>query len=201
MSTIGERVKYAIDHMNRGETYAALEHACNALDVTSQRHYHAKQSGRKNFKALIREYSWLVESMSLGGVNLDETKFDNFPLIKDKERNTILNPDFSDLMYHVVRCDLIHSVSLYDGFSFHDKPTLEMSHKKITFPNSVVWALLAISIFCKCNKGESIPPSYWIGFYNHRLVIQDFWGNEIMARFLANQYPIPRVTFTNLSTL
>lgn len=42
MATIGQRVKLAIDHASRGEMDIAIEHACNAIDVTSQRYYSQK---------------------------------------------------------------------------------------------------------------------------------------------------------------
>ncbi|UVC28848.1 hypothetical protein [Pantoea sp. SOD02] len=200
MPTIGERVKYAIDHMDRGETYAALEHACNALDVTSQRYYGQKKSSRSYFKNIIKEYSWLIEFMSLGGINLDETTFDNFPIIEGV-RQPILKPDFSDLMYHVVRCGLVHSDSLSDGFSFHKEATLLLAENTIIFPESVVWGILSITIFCPINKDQTTAPGYWIGSFENRLVINDFWGNEGIAHHLANRYPRPRVTLADLSKL
>ncbi|ENZ8069888.1 TPA: hypothetical protein ACXRW3_003236 [Klebsiella quasipneumoniae subsp. quasipneumoniae] len=200
MPTIGERVKYAIDHMERGETYAALEHACNALDVTSQRYYDKKTSSRKHFKNILKEYSWLIEFMSLGGVNLDETTFDNFPIFEGV-REPILNPYFSDLMYHVVRCGLVHSDALSEGFLFHEEGSLILAEKTIIFPKNVVWGILSISIFCPINKNQVTAPNYWIGAYENRLVINDFWGNESIARHLASRYPRPRVTLTNLSNL
>lgn len=200
MPTIGERVKYAIDHMGRGEVHAALEHACNAIDITSQRQYGQNTSSRKLFKDLIKEYFWLIEFMSLGNINLEDTLFSNYPIMEGV-RKPILTPDFSDLMYHVVRCSLIHSDSLTEGFSFHKLNILECSKNKITFPESVVWALLSIVIFCPINKNERTEPNYWLGMYENRLVINDFWGDEKTAKRVVSNYPLPKITLTNLSNL
>ena len=200
MPTIGERVKYAVDHMERREFYAALEHACNALDVTSQRQYKQKSSSRSIFKKIIREYSWLIEFMSLGGINLDETKFSNFPII-DGTRSPILEPDFSDLMYHVVRCGLVHSDSLSEGFLFHNSNAVVLSAGEITFPESVVWGILSIVIFCPANEKEITSPGYWIGMFENKLVINDFWGQEETARHVASKYPLPRVELRELYNL
>ncbi len=198
MASIGERVKYAIDHMGRGEVYAALEHACNGVDVTSQKYYREKSSSRSIFKKIIKEYHWLIEFMALGGLNLDKTIFENFP-ITEGQRKTISSPDFSDLMYHVVRCKLIHSDSLSKGFSFHDENSIFLADKKIVFPASIVWGLLAIVIFCPTNEGEETTSGYWIGFHENRLVVNDYWGNEEIAKYLAGQYPVPRVIIKNLN--
>ena len=198
MATIGERVKYTIDHMGRGEIYAALEHACNAVDVSSQRYYSKSSSSRGIFKNFIKEYHWLIEFMSLGGINLDETIFENFPIIED-QRKPITKPYFFDLMYHVVRCGLVHSDTLHKGFSFHTENSVLLADKQITFPSSIVWGLLATVIFCPCNSNEMTAANYWIGFHANRLVVNDFWGNEQIARHLASRYPMPRITMKNLS--
>lgn len=200
MPTIGERVKYAIDHMGRGEVHAALEHACNAIDITSQRYYGQNTSSRKLFKDLIKEYFWLIEFMSLGNFNLEETLFSNYPITEGVGK-PILTPDFSDLMYHVVRCRLIHSDSLTEGFSFNKFNTLECSGNKISFPESVVWALLSIVIFCPINKNEQTAPNYWLSMYENRFVINDFWGDEKTAKRVASNYPLPKITLANLSNL
>lgn len=197
MATIGERVKYAIDHMDRGEIHAALEHACNAVDVTSQRHFKKDYSSRSIFKDLIKKYLWLIEFMALGGINLDETLFENFP-ITEGVKKPILAPKFSDLMYHAVRCGLVHSDSLSQGFAFYDTDSVLLADKTITFPSKIVWGMLSIAIFCPANKQESTAPGYWIGFYENRLVINDFWGNDEIARHLVNRYPRPRVKLANL---
>lgn len=200
MSTIGERIKYAIDHMANGEIHAALEHACNAVDVTSQRYFKENRSGSCIFKKIINEYIWLIEFMALGGINLDETLFDNFP-ITEGVRKPILKPTFADLMYHVVRCGLIHSNELSRGFSFHQEQVVYLANKEITFPEKIVWALLSIAIFCPSNKGEKTADNYWIGFHQNRLVINDFWGNENIAKHLTSQYPTPRVKLAHLAFL
>lgn len=197
MSTIGERIKYAIDHMDRGEFHAALEHACNAVDVTSQKYYN-QNSSRRIYKDLIKEYNWLIEFMAMGGINLDDTLFENFPITEGMNNRPIISPTFADLMYHVVRCQLVHSDALVEGFAFHDSNIVRLADRHITFPVKVIHGLLSIAIFCPVNKKEETAPGYWVGFYKNRLVINDFWGNEEIARHLANRYPMPRVTLENL---
>ena len=193
MSTIGERIKYSIDHIGKGEIHAALEHACNAVDVTSQRHFSKTHSSRKTFKKFIGEYYWLIEFISDVGINLDETMFKNYPI--EVGRKQILEPTFSDLMYHVVRCGLVHSDSLQKGFAFHNLDKVILGDKKITFPTKVVWGMLATVIFCPKNKEEETAPNYWIAFRENKLVINDFFGNEEVARHLVKvRYPMPRVT-------
>ncbi|MCP5821820.1 hypothetical protein NL352_31000, partial [Klebsiella pneumoniae] len=77
-------------------------------------------------------------------------------------------------MYHVVRCGLVHSDALSEGFLFHEEGSLILAEKTIIFPKNVVWGILSISIFCPINKNQVTAPNYWIGAYENRLVINDF---------------------------
>ncbi|EIZ1412020.1 hypothetical protein MOV01_004366 [Vibrio vulnificus] len=197
MATIGQRVKLAIDHASRGEMDIAIEHACNAIDVTSQRYYSQKKSSNSCFKQLLSEYSWLIEIMSLRGINLDETTFDNFPI---KIFNKIEGkPRFCDLIYHVVRCGLVHSDTLEKGFSFHDRDAIEIADKELVLPSSILWGLLGVVVFCPANVNEETDDRYYISIFGNRFVINDFWGQEAVARHVASRHKGPRVTLTNLN--
>jgi len=198
MATIGERVKFALDHYERGEFLAALEHACNAVDVTSQKYYGAPTSQRSLYKKIVKEYHWLIESMALGGINLDDTIFENFP-IREGVKKAILKPTFGDLMYHVVRCSLVHSDTLTKGFSFTDDNHFEFGKNHLVLPNKVTLGMIAIAIFCPANVGEKVQRNYWIGMFGNQLIVEDFWGKEEVARHIATKNAGPRITFTNMA--
>lgn len=198
MATLGERVKFALDHYGRGEYLLALEHACNAVDVTSQKYYGASKSQRSLFKDIVKEYHWLLEAMALGGVNLDETIFENFP-ITEGLKSPILKPTFGDLMYHVVRCSLVHSDRLTSGFSFQEGNHFILGKNHLTLPTLTALGMIAIVIFCPVNAQESIDRNYWIGMFGNQMIVNDFWGKEDVARHIASKNAGPRVTLLNLA--
>jgi len=197
MATIAERVKYCLTHYGRGEYLLALEHACNAVDVTSQKYYGATSSQRGLYKRLIQEYHWLIESLALGGINLDETIFENFPITEGVSK-PILKPTFGDLMYHVVRCSLIHSDSFTEGFSFQEGNEFVLGNRHITLPALTVIGIISIAIFCPVNANESVERNCWIEMFGNRFIVDDFWGKEDIAKHITTRNAGPRITFTNM---
>jgi len=176
MITIGQRVKHAIDDIGRGEFEVALEHASIAIDITSKRKYGRQRSGRVIYKDLLKEYSWLLELMALGGIDLEKSVFGNYPLPDNPE------PSFADLMYHVVRCGLVHEEGLPDNFAFVNNDRLVMAEDHIELPTKVIWALLGIVVFCPANSGQKTGDGYWLSIFDKKFVINESWGREDLAR-------------------
>jgi hypothetical protein len=63
------------------------------------------------FKA---EYAWLIELMGLGGINVNDSIFGNFPIPGNPE------PKFKDILYHKIRCNLAHDEGIPEKISFAD---------------------------------------------------------------------------------
>lgn len=120
---VGDRVKHAIDDVQRGQFELALEHACIAIDVTSKRLYSADKSSKSLYKNLLDEYAWMIELMSLGGVNVNDSIFGNYSIPGHQ------NPKFKDLVYHIVRCNLVHDEGLPSNFMFAEGDHMGFSGK------------------------------------------------------------------------
>ena len=63
MIFVGERIKEAINHMNRGDYALALTPVCIALDITSQRHFSKNRSSISTYKRFLQENLWLISYM------------------------------------------------------------------------------------------------------------------------------------------
>ncbi len=75
-------------------------------------------------------------------------------------------------------------------------------------PEHIIWALLAISVFSKANRGIRTDGDYYLswgsetlGIGIHKFIIKDWWGREEDFRlFLSRQNPNPnRVKLENLN--
>lgn len=178
MITIGQRVQLAIDDAGQGRFELALQHAAIAIDITAKRRYKSTKSSKSNYKRLLRDYSWLIELMAFGGINLDESKFGNFPIDGNPE------PTFQDLIYHVIRCNLVHDEGVPDSFEFTDSDTITLQKGHLVFPKKLIWGLLAVVVFCPCNSDEKTADGYWLSIFENHFVINDFWGQESVARIV-----------------
>ena len=179
MISIGERVKRAIDDMGRGEFMFALEQVSIAIDMTAKNHYKKTSSSGERYKNLLKEYSWLLELMSLPGINLDESKFGNFPF-KDSGNKEYHEPNFQDLMYNVVRCGLIHGEN--SNLRFHQDNTIYLGKDILILPIRIVWGLLGIVVFCVDNKSEKTADGYFLSILEQRFTINGWWGMEEIIR-------------------
>jgi hypothetical protein len=61
-------------------------------------------------------------------------------------------------------------------------------------PKKVIWGLIAVSIFCRTNAEETTAASYWLGIFENKLVINDFWGAEDVAQRIWRKRSRPRIT-------
>lgn len=176
MITVGQRVKYVIDEMEKGNFELALEHVAIAIDITSKRYYKGSKSSKSNYKNLLKEYSWLIELMAFFGINLDESKFGNYPIDGNPE------PSFQDLIYHVIRCNLVHDEGVPKNFEFSDIDMITLKKDHLVFPKRLVWGLLAIVVFCPVNASELTDDGYYISIFQNQFHINDFWGKEDVAK-------------------
>jgi hypothetical protein len=178
MISIGQRVQYAIDDAGQDRFELALQNVAIALDVTAKRHYNSEKSSKSNYKRFLKEYSWLIELMAFNGINLDDSKFGNFPIDGNPE------PTFQDLIYHVIRCNLVHDEGVPANFEFTDSDTITLEKDRLCFPKRLIWGLIAVVVFCPCNSNEKTAEGYWVSIFDNRFVINDFWGQEFAARIV-----------------
>jgi hypothetical protein len=179
---------------------AALLHACIAIDATSKRLYPSeRRTGRRYIKCL-RAYYWIIEPMIGAGINLVETRFTNIRL-----RNTA-SPDLAEIIYEIFRCSHVHGDEVPPNFSVLPSQggfgsTWGFGYGELHLPDRVVWALLAVSVFSKVNKGERTTGSYYLSLGDEQFPISEWWGREDEFRPTAAKYNQTRVKLNKLERL
>lgn len=113
-------------------------------------------------------------------------KFDDPSLEKSKDKDGFVY--LSDIIYHIVRCRLIHGqvgekqILWQDDiiFSYDENNNLILSSK-------LPWGLLGSVIISEKNKDEQIDSTYWYSFYGFKYYINDLWGRrDIIANTFKN---------------
>jgi hypothetical protein len=110
-----EHVLSAIDAFERGRKDEALLHACFSIDATARNMF--SKNGKKEYKACIRHYWWLVEPFMNGGVNLEETRWSHITLDNGYGK-VISDPDLADIIYHVFRCSHAHAREILSSMNY-----------------------------------------------------------------------------------
>ena len=187
MITISQRVLHAIDSIERGEYEYALEDATIAIDVSARRRVGKSQSARSDYKAFLSEYFWVIELMALNGIDLEKSVFANLTI------EGVSVPKLPDLIYHVVRCGLVHSTGLPSNLAFVPGRVASFSHEQISLPAQVIWGLLASVVFAKVNASEKSVGDYFFTCESSRFLIRDSWGKADLLRPLYDSHVKVRV--------
>ncbi|MEO1038435.1 MAG: hypothetical protein AAFX09_02740 [Pseudomonadota bacterium] len=182
MLTVSDRVHHCIDLMAKGQVEFALEQACIAIDVTSKRFFNLPRSEGKRYKDFIENYSFIIELMALQGVDLEKTQFSNMDIL-DYKGSLISEPKISDLIYHLMRCNLIHDTGLPKNVRLLKGNRVYLGANSIVLPEAIVWGLLAIVVFCPANEDEHSCRGYFLSCgENYRWVIDQVWGMEDLVQ-------------------
>lgn len=193
--TIEDHVKFAIDDYQSQKFESALMHACFAIEGTARNLYKKDPATRKDYKACLREYYWIIEPMIGGGINLDETPFTNLKIDNGhgKQLTTI---DLADVIYHIFRCSLGHCKSIPLKYKLRTTvngfPTWSVGNNELMMPDCIIWALLAVSVFSKTNSGIKTKGDYFLSYGLKKFIIKDWWGKEDdFKKDLSNIKPNP----------
>jgi hypothetical protein len=197
---LSEYVLYAIDDAGAKKFNAALLHACIAIDATSKRLYPSERRVGRRYIGCLRAYYWIIEPMIGAGINLVETRFTNIRL-----RNTA-TPDLAEIIYEIFRCSHAHGDEVPSNFSVLPSQggfgsTWGLGYGELHMPDRVVWALLAVSVFSKVNKGEKTTGSYYLSLGDEQFLISEWWGREDEFRLIAAKYNQTRVKLDKLERL
>jgi len=184
MVTVGQRVKEAIDYMGQEMPQAvtsALTPACIALDVTSQRHAGASRSARKHFKKFVQDYLWLITYVGFPGLMSSTVRVPfAHPDVKPDAAGTV---GLEDIVYHVIRCSLIHSDERAAKVVWNREIGLGLdSNGDLVLNNQLVWGLVSAVVVAPENRNETIPNDYWLQIGPFRNFVSELWGREDLAK-------------------
>ena len=191
-------VLHAIEDADAAKFDSALLHACIAIDATAKRLLPTESQVRRRFVQSLRDYYWIVEPMVGAGINLVDTKFSNVKL-----RSTS-SPDLADIVYEIFRCSHAHGDEVPPEFSVIAtqggfNSLWGLADGQLHMPDRIVWALLAVTVFCKANRDQKTTGKYFLSLGEERFLIRDWWGREDDFREIAARYNRVRVKLDELN--
>ena len=175
MLTVGDRVQEAIDYMDKGKIEHALTPACIAIDMTAQLYYKKEKSSKVDYKNFIKEYLWLITYMGLPGI------FSNSLKIQFNHPNIKLDQDgfcsIEDIIYHVIRCGLVHSDGIDSKIEWNKIITLGNGRNgNLLLSDNLIWGIIGSIVFSEVNANEKVGEFCWISIADFKFFINDIWG-------------------------
>lgn len=177
---VSKRIEEALDKLNTDDMEGALIPICIALSATAARVYPNKRDGDA-YKLLLACNMNLMMQFTFGN-NVNIRTCFSHPDLKPGLDGLV---SMEQILYHVVRCGLIHNAKITDNLSFTKENYLVLNGKdNAIFPVAMLYALIFIVLTSPVNSNEHINGNYRFIYKNNMYSYNDFWGNESLVKKL-----------------
>ncbi len=188
--SVGQHIQSMIDHMEKGEIELAFSDVCIAVDITSQKHFNETQSSASCYKRFLKENIWMIVVTGMGSLITEKMKlpFVHKDIISDAEGYCTLE----QIIYHVMRCGLIHGTGEENKIIWNSSVPLAIdANGNLNISPSFIWGLALTVITCSANKNEHVNDTCWISMASFKYLINDLWGKrESIKTMIKSQYNV-----------
>ena len=201
-------VAASLDELHAGRYDVALALACAAVDATAARHasVSAPSGNAKRFKGFLEDNMRVITTFGFPGIIADgiRIKCTNVPDLKTDPNGYV---SVSDIIYHAVRCGLLHECVIDERIEFTKETSVGDFDRKFEIPRNVIFGLLMAVILSPLNRAEVLDREYSVSIHGTRVDLQSLWGqgaNVIDAwrqdgSRLNDEYANPRISATQPS--
>ena len=188
--SVGQRVQSMIDHMSKGEIELALSDICIAIDITSQKYYNEPNSSASCYKRFLKENIWMIVVTGMGSLITEAVKlpFTHKDIKSDYEGYCTLE----QIIYHVMRCGLIHGTGEESKIVWNTNVPLAIDKdQNLNISPSFIWGLALCVITCPVNLHERVGDYCWISTATFKYLINDLWGKrDSVKNMVKSQYSV-----------
>lgn len=172
--SIGTFVSASLDLLNQGRYDVALSLACSAVDATAAKIFPA-ESNNARYKSFLSEHMHIVTTfgtpgLRAGGITI---KCMNIPDLKTDPNGML---PLEDILYHIVRCGLVHECEIDQRLEFTERTQIGDFGEKFRIPFAVIIGLIAAVVLAKSNTKESAPGNHQILLDGKLVPINSLWG-------------------------
>lgn len=174
--SVGARVLEALEHYERGNPEGALVAACVALDATARKEYSTKATVGERYKAFVHENLWVIGWVGFRGVIAQQIR------LKALHPKVDVGPDgmcsIEDVIYHVIRCGLIHEASVNEYVAFSDEVIMGYDGPRYVFDSHLPVGLAAAAVLSPVNRDERTGDGAWIRLGSRSFLVNELWGRR-----------------------
>ena len=173
--SVSKRIEDAIDKMVAGDTESALIPVSIAVDATASQVYPTKRNNQA-YKDWLHDNLALITKVGMGNVSMEN--------IKLKYNHDDLHPDdegfcsVGQILYHVVRCGLLHKAELPNTLKFSSEGTIKIEGDTLTLGSSLLNGLIVAVVVCPVNAQEKTQNNYGITIFEKTIPLNELWGKK-----------------------
>jgi len=179
--SIGKRVREALDKLAAGDYEAALIPACIAVAATANKAYpHLKYDNHK-YKTFLSDNRDIIMEVALGVQTTEISfKFTHDDIRRPKKPGLAT---VEEILYHVVRCGLIHDGELDTAIHFGQSNEFGLLDNEVVIPPEIINGLILAVIGSSYNQDERLDrTSYSFTFRQNdgdvQVELDDLWGQK-----------------------
>lgn len=161
--------------MQEGDYESALFHICPAIDATAAAEY--GKSGRKSYKDFIHANMDLITDVAFGRqmLNLNiQLNHSNHDLPMDANGLCA----FQDIVYHLVRCSLMHGQQIPQNITFIPEKRIECNHGDIKLPAPLIYGFIIAVVCSPANAHEQSHKEQWFNIGDFHMPTSKLWGRR-----------------------
>jgi hypothetical protein len=152
--SIANFVAASIDELRAHRYDVAMSLACSAVDgTTAKTSSQSEMSNNKRFKAFLEENMRLITRHGFPGIEAGgiRIKCINIPDLATDQKGYV---SIADIIYHVVRCSVIHECSIDERIEFTEQTYIGDFQAKFKIPRRLIIGLLAAVVQSPKNSDE-----------------------------------------------
>lgn len=174
--SIGTFVSASLDALNEGKYDIALSLACSAVDATAAKVFPNKNNNSR-YKSFLKQNMRVITTFGMPGISAAgiSIKCVNVPGIKTDQNQVA---PLEDILYHIVRCGLIHECELDQRLEFTERTQLGDFGNRFRIPYAIVIGLLVSVILAKENRSETVSGNHRIFVNGAAISLNDLWGQS-----------------------
>ncbi|MDZ4784427.1 MAG: hypothetical protein SGJ19_29635 [Planctomycetia bacterium] len=172
--SVAKRIYEAIEKIHRQDFEGALIPTSIALDRTAQKFYRKDKSKKSDYKQFLTDNMALITRVSLGTSVLNLHVAFHHPDI-ELDANGMCR--FEAIIYHAVRCGLVHAAELPDNLVFEPGKRLEHRKNLLILPAELISGLMMAVVCCPVNAKERVPDGACVVIGDVEHPVNRFWGN------------------------
>lgn len=171
---VGAFVSASLDSLRDGRYDVALALACSAVDATAKQTETASQNNVR-YKSFLQKKMRIVTRFGLPGIIAGgiRIKCTTIPDLKTDHESMV---GIEDIIYHIIRCGLIHQCEIDKQIDFTDETFIGDFQGKFRMPANVVYGLLMAVVLDESNKDESLDKTYYIKINDRNYDLNTLWG-------------------------
>lgn len=189
--SIGKRISEAFDRLVEADFEGAAIPVSIAVDATASRCYPAAKNNVA-YKEWIRTNLSLITRVGMGNVSITNSWnfLYNHPDLKP-DANGLCT--LEQILYHVVRCGIVHDAQLPPNLRFGPPGTTTLQNGTLTLSSGVLVGMIYAVVVSPVNASEQSPKDSQIQWIDGRaLRVNDLWGDrQKLIEFLEDtKYPL-----------